>query len=90
MADRIAGLGLLLVARPAKDEPLSRAQVAEMQGLLAALGFDAGEPDGVVGSQTRAALRGFQREANVPPDGYPTPELLASIRRSVAGRGQAK
>ena len=90
LADRIAGLGSLLAARPAKDEPLSRAQVAEMQGLLAALGFDAGEPDGVVGSQTRAALRRFQREANVPPDGYPTPELLASIRRSVADRGQAK
>ena len=89
LADRIAGRGPLLAARPAKEEPLSRAQVEEMQGLLGALGFDAGEPDGVVGSQTRAALRAFQREADVPPDGYPTPELLASIRRSAADRGQA-
>ena len=64
--------------------------LAEMQGLLAALGFDAGVPDGVVGSKTRAALRGFQREAKVPPDGYPTPEILASIRRSAAGRGETQ
>jgi len=87
LADRIAGRGPLRAARPAKEEPLSRAQVEEMQGLLAALGFDAGEPDGVVGSQTRAALRAFQRAAKVPPDGYPTPELLASIRRKSADRG---
>ena len=89
LADRIAGHGSLLAARPAKEEPLSRAQVEEMQGLLAELGFDAGEPDGVVGSQTRAALRAFQRKAKVPPDGYPTPELLAGIRRSAAQRSQA-
>ncbi len=88
LADRIAGHGTLLATRPAKEEPLSRAQVEEMQGLLGRLGFDAGEPDGVVGSQTRAALRAFQRGAKVPPDGYPTPELLASIRRSAADPGQ--
>ena len=86
LADRIAGRGPLRAARPAEEEPLSRAQVEEMQGLLAALGFDAGEPDGVVGTQTRAALRAFQRAAKVPPDGYPTPELLASIRRKSADR----
>lgn len=88
LADRIAGRGPLLAARPAQEEPLSRAQVEEMQGLLAVLGFDSGEPDGVVGSQTRAALRAFQRQAKVPPDGYPTPELLAGIRRRAAGRAQ--
>ena len=88
LADRIAGRGALLAARPAKETPLSRAQVEEMQGLLARLGFDAGEPDGVVGSQTRAALRAFQRQARVPPDGYPTPELLASLRESASGGGE--
>ena len=85
LADRIVGRGALRTARPAKEEPLSRAQVAEMQDLLAQLGFDAGEPDGVVGSRTRAALRAFQRAAKVPPDGYPTPDLLSNIRRSAAG-----
>jgi membrane-bound lytic murein transglycosylase B len=88
LADRISGRGPLRAARPATEEPLSRAQVEEMQGLLGRLGFDAGEPDGVVGSRTRAALRAFQRETKLPPDGYPTPELLASIRRSAAERNQ--
>ena len=88
LADRIGGHGRLLAAQPAKEEPLSRAQVEEMQSLLGRLGFDAGEPDGVVGSQTRDALRAFQRKAKVPPDGYPTPELLASIRRRAAERSQ--
>ncbi|MEE8499670.1 MAG: lytic murein transglycosylase [Kiloniellales bacterium] len=89
LADRIAGRGPLRAVRPAQEAPLSRAQVEEMQGLLGTLGFDAGDPDGVVGSQTRAALRAFQRAAKVPPDGYPTPELLASIRRRAADRGPA-
>ena len=85
LADRIAGRGVLRTERPATEEPLSRAQVEELQGLLAQLGFDAGEPDGVIGSRTRAALREYQRAAKVPPDGYPTPDLLSSIRHSVAG-----
>ncbi len=89
LADRIAGRGPLRAARPVKEEPLSRAQVEEMQGLLAQLGFDAGEPDGVIGSQTRAALRSFQRAAKFPPDGYPTPDLLTSIRRRAGGRESA-
>ena len=89
LADRIAGRGALRAARPAKEEPLSRAQVEEMQDLLGQLGFDAGEPDGVIGSRTRAALRAFQRAAKVPPDGYPTPDLLTDIRRSAAGQVSA-
>ena len=89
LADRIAGRGVLRTERPATEEPLSRAQVEELQGLLAQLGFDAGEPDGVIGSRTRAALREYQRAAKVPPDGYPTPDLLTSIRHSAAGHESA-
>lgn len=88
LADRIVGRGALHAARPASETPLSRAEVEEMQELLSRLGFDAGEPDGVIGSQTRAALRAFQRQAKVPPDGYPTPELLASLRQNAKGGGQ--
>lgn len=89
LADRISGRGALRTARPAKEEPLSRAQVEEMQDLLGQLGFDAGEPDGVIGSRTRAALRAYQRAAKVPPDGYPTPDLLTNIRHSAAGQESA-
>jgi membrane-bound lytic murein transglycosylase B len=57
----------------------------ELQTLLNRAGFDTGEPDGVVGRQTRAALRDFQRQASLPPDGYPTVEVIAVLRR---GKGQ--
>ena len=82
LADRIAGLPPLATPRPAKETPLSRDQVAAMQNMLGTLGFDPGKPDGVVGSKTRAALKAFQRGSGLPPDGYPTPEVLQALRDS--------
>jgi membrane-bound lytic murein transglycosylase B len=85
LADLISGKAPLRAKRPANDRPLSRAEVMELQALLNRAGFDTGEPDGVVGRQTRAALRDFQRQASLPPDGYPTAEVIAALRR---GQGQ--
>ena len=76
LADRIAGKGPFATARPALEEPLSRNQVEKIQELLSAQGFDPGPVDGVIGSQTRQAIKEFQRTAKLPADGYPTPELL--------------
>jgi membrane-bound lytic murein transglycosylase B len=59
-----------------------------MQSLLVDLGFDPGKPDGVVGSKTRAALRAFQRQAKMAPDGYPTAELLAGLRQVATARAK--
>lgn len=90
LADRLVGLPPLQSARPALEQPLSRAQVAEMQDLLAALGYDPGEPDGVVGGRTRDAIKAFQRQADLAADGYPTIDLLDALRgRAVARGGQA-
>jgi membrane-bound lytic murein transglycosylase B len=88
LSDRLAGKGPLRAVKPAQEAPLSRAQVEEMQALLAGLGFDPGEPDGVVGSKTRAALRAFQRQAKLAPDGYPTPELLSGLRQFVGAQSK--
>ena len=82
LADRITGKGPLMTPPPADDRPLSRQEVAEMQRLLATHGLDVGAPDGVVGAQTRSALRAFQRQHDLPPDGYPTAWLLDQLRRS--------
>lgn len=84
LADRLVGLGPLVAARPAEEQPLSRSDVETMQALLGQLGFDTGEPDGVVGRQTRAALKDFQRQSNLPADGYPTAELLDNLRQAAA------
>jgi len=81
LSDLIVGKPRLLAQRPADDRPLSRADVMDMQTMLNRAGFDTGEPDGVVGRQTRAALRDFQRSAGLPPDGYPTATVIAALRR---------
>jgi len=62
-----------------------------MQADLNALWFDAGEPDGMVGIQTRQALRDYQRSRSIPADVYPTPRLAERLRRETAagsGRGR--
>ncbi len=87
LADRIAGLPPLATPRPADDRPLSRDDVMRLQTLLNSAGFDAGVPDGLVGSGTRGALRAFQRAAGLPPDGYPTPQVLAALETWGGARG---
>jgi membrane-bound lytic murein transglycosylase B len=81
LADRIAGNPAFASARPPEERALSRRDVEELQELLLSLGFDPGTPDGVAGSQTRAALRAFQRTAGLPPDGYPSYEALQLLRQ---------
>lgn len=64
--------------------PLSRAQLQTMQEVLNRKGFAAGTPDGVMGPATRAGLRGFQRSIGLPPDGYPTLEVLQRLQATPA------
>jgi membrane-bound lytic murein transglycosylase B len=52
----------------------------EMQQLLNQLGFDAGPEDGLPGPRTASAIRIFQKEHSLPPDGYPSPTLLKRLR----------
>lgn len=80
LADRLVGQGPLQSVRPASETPLSRDMIREMQELLAARGYDVGTPDGVVGPMTRAALRAFQKAIKLPPDGFPTIDLLTRLR----------
>jgi membrane-bound lytic murein transglycosylase B len=84
LSDRIAGKGPLLASPPQTDERLSFAEVEEMQRLLAALGFDPGSADGIIGSRTRRALKKFQLGKGAPADGYPTPEMLRLLRHAAA------
>lgn len=82
LADRFVGGEPLRAKRPVGDERLSRDDVLAMQEALVRLGFDAGTPDGIVGAQTREALKGYQRTQNLPPDGYPTPSLVRQLRQA--------
>jgi len=82
LADRIAGMGELTAKHPEHVRLLSTAEVREIQDLLTQLGYESGEPDGVVGRQTRTAARAFQTKAGLPADGYPTHELLDILRQA--------
>ena len=80
LADRFVGGGPIINMPSVEERPLSRNEVIELQGLLNAQGIDAGTPDGIMGSRTRAAIRTFQEKANIPTDGYANFDLLETIR----------
>ena len=58
---------------------LTRQQMIALQTALNQRGFDSGAPDGVMGPNTRGAIRGYQRSAGLPADGNPTLELLQRL-----------
>jgi membrane-bound lytic murein transglycosylase B len=80
LADRLVDGRPLQSKRPLHEKPLRRTELEEIQKKLTELGFDAGPVDGVIGSQTRTALKHFQTAAGVPADGYPTFEMLEKLR----------
>lgn len=62
-------------------EALSREQIMEVQQRLQQLGHDVGGTDGVIGAQTRAAVKAVQMQLGLPADSYPSPEFLAALRK---------
>jgi membrane-bound lytic murein transglycosylase B len=80
LANRIAGGAELAGLWPTDDPPLDRAQRLELQRLLSELGLDVGVPDGIIGSQTRAAVRAVQVRLGLPPDGYAGRGLINAVR----------
>ena len=80
LADRIDGAPALGADALPEEEALSLKAIEEMQALLNARGYDAGKPDGLVGPQTREALRAFQVAVGLPADGYPTSEIIERLR----------
>lgn len=86
LADQLAGLPPLQAKAPPDARPLSRVEVEEMQAHLNTLGFEVGEPDGMAGPRTRAALRSFQKSVGMPADGYADPVALERLRAETAGK----
>lgn len=68
---------------PQNDKSLSRSELEELQSKLNQLGYSAGTADGIVGSKTRNAIRSFQKDRNLPADGFPSNAILNKIRESV-------
>ena len=83
LADRIAGGGPLVKPWPA-EQPLSLADRMTAQRALAALGFDPGAPDGIVGMGTRTALRAWQKARGLTADGYLSPAMVEKLKAEAA------
>ncbi|MGQ7959358.1 lytic murein transglycosylase [Pseudomonas sp. SP16.1] len=65
---------------PRGERQLGRSERVELQELLAQNGFDPGPADGIIGANTRKAIRALQLQLNWPADGYPNEALLEQLR----------
>lgn len=66
--------------------PMTRGDdVTDLQRRLGALGFDAGWLDGIFGPDTERAVRDFQHNQGITPDGVVGRETVAALER-LAGR----
>jgi N-acetylmuramoyl-L-alanine amidase len=74
------------------SHPFVGDDVAELQQRLLEMGFDCDRVDGIFGASTEAALREFQRNAGVVPDGTCGPQTLKMLDRLVprASGGRAE
>jgi membrane-bound lytic murein transglycosylase B len=81
LSERFTGGGYVVGEWPRGDRPLSRSERIELQTLLSSRQYDAGAPDGIIGANTRKAIRSAQQSMGWPADGYPTHELLDSLRK---------
>ena len=85
LSDRLAGGGPLVGKPPRDERRLSRAEVMRLQQHLTQLGFDAGTPDGMVGMQTRKAIRDYQRDRGLTADAFPRPALITQVDAEIRG-----
>jgi len=58
---------------------LNRKQIREMQNLLNQNGYNTGQADGIIGNQTRNALRQYQQSQGLTATGQPNRETLRSL-----------
>jgi lytic murein transglycosylase len=79
LASRIAGAPpMRRPAGPVAQLPFS--EIRELQQLLVRAGFNVGKVDGVLGQQSRTAIKAMQIKYGLPADSWPTAELVARMR----------
>lgn len=81
LSDRIAGAREQRFNWPTNLQALTREQRKELQSLLTAKGFDTQGIDGILGSNSRNALRAWQLQNGLVPDAFATVEQLELLRK---------
>jgi lytic murein transglycosylase len=82
LADRLGGGGGIVTTWPTDDRLLSREGRKELQALLQRRGYDiGGDPDGHVGTKSKAAIADFQQRAGLEVNGRPSVKVLAALKK---------
>jgi membrane-bound lytic murein transglycosylase B len=79
LSDGLRGRPGILGAWPYGENQLSLRQRVTIQEGLADLGFPTGGADGIIGPNTRQAIRDFQTSRGLTADGFPSAGLLTRI-----------
>ena len=58
--------------------------INQVQLILTYLGYNPGTIDGLMGGNTRAAVREFQKNAGISVDGIPGPNTYSALKKAVA------
>ncbi len=66
----------------AKDRQKEEQQIREAQSLLSALGYQVGDIDGILGTQTITSIKEFQAKLGLPQDGAVSNQLIADLHKS--------
>lgn len=80
LGDRLTGGGGLVKDWPRNERMLDADQRREVQNRLQQLGHYGGTIDGMFGTQTREAVRSFQLQRGLRPDGHANLALLEALR----------
>lgn len=90
LSDRLRGGAPFAQAWPTDDPGLSRSERREVQSRLAALGYDVGPVDGVIGDATRQAIRTFLATQGIESEGRAGMKLLKQLRDHAGTSGEAR
>jgi membrane-bound lytic murein transglycosylase B len=80
LSDALDGNPGVQASWPRDDRQLGRSERIELQELLTSKGYEPGAADGIIGANTRKAVRAFQQSLGLPADGYPSHELLQQLK----------
>lgn len=81
LADEIAGYGGLVRDWNRPFTKLSFEEKQELQERLSVQGYYDGKFDGKIGEGSKSAIKAFQAQAGLTPDGHPSMEVLSRLRQ---------
>jgi membrane-bound lytic murein transglycosylase B len=80
LAQKLSGQPGLQAKPPIHVKPWPKTFIAQLQQTLSDKGYDTGGVDGWFGTKSTQALRQFQKENNLPADGYPNLATLQKLQ----------